>query len=314
VQLRIARQAECLSFPENKRVHSVQTAAPKFNPAFADSCRLAARQATKTGGFELWRYVWGDKREATFTPARSYLELTGVRAQGCCLPHDGEMIEQGRLRFYSSAHTFYSHWFDRTQASLYCVIDVPRLSGVDFDTDGRRRQEMLNIRNDYLVSTLIRVRHELLTRSEETPLLLESFQAIITRELVRHFSAPNAHYRMRGEPMDGEYVYQLGRRLREERFQVDLATLSKEFGVTPRHFARLFRDATGLQLTSFVRRNFIQAATDLLSDKRILIKEVAYRCGFSGTAAFSSAFKKATGRTPNAYRTEGVQNNGKEDG
>ncbi len=173
---------------------------------------------------------------------------------------------------------------------------------------------MLNIRNDYLVSTLIRVRHELLTRSEETPFLLESFQVIITRELVRHFSAPNAHYRMRGEPMDGEIRLSTWTPPERRALSVDLATLSKEFGVTPRHFARLFRDATGLQLTSFVRRNFIQAATDLLSDKRMLIKEVAYRCGFSGTAAFSKRVQESHRPHPNAYRTEGVQNNGKEDG
>jgi len=40
----------------------------------------------------------------------------------------------------------------------------------------------------------------------------------------------------------------------------------------------------------------------MLSNPRLLIKQVGYECGFRGAAAFVAAFHKATGMTPAQYR------------
>jgi AraC family transcriptional regulator len=41
----------------------------------------------------------------------------------------------------------------------------------------------------------------------------------------------------------------------------------------------------------------------LLGSRQLLIKQVAYECGFRNCAAFSAAFRKATGVTPESYRS-----------
>ena len=43
-------------------------------------------------------------------------------------------------------------------------------------------------------------------------------------------------------------------------------------------------------------------AKTLLMDERLLVKEVAYLSGFQNAAAFTAAFRKATGQTPQEFR------------
>nr|WP_246344548.1 helix-turn-helix transcriptional regulator [Sphingobium fontiphilum] len=69
-----------------------------------------------------------------------------------------------------------------------------------------------------------------------------------------------------------------------------------------RHFSALFKATTGQTFRSYVADRRIQMARTLLKESDLLIKQVAYRCGFGGTAAFTAAFHKAVGVSPVAYR------------
>ena len=42
----------------------------------------------------------------------------------------------------------------------------------------------------------------------------------------------------------------------------------------------------------------------LLSDQRLLIKQVAYGAGFQNAAAFTAAFRKEVGLTPEEFRRQ----------
>jgi AraC-like DNA-binding protein len=45
-------------------------------------------------------------------------------------------------------------------------------------------------------------------------------------------------------------------------------------------------------------------ACKLLIDNKISIKQVCYECGFNNFTSFNSAFRKITGKVPNAYQKE----------
>src|SRR3546814_8719936 len=79
--------------------------------------------------------------------------------------------------------------------------------------------------------------------------------------------------------------------------------LGKREGVSVRHFARPFRVSTGKAVSDYVAEVRIKRAKTLLADDRVLIKEIAYRCGFQSSSSFSSAFHRATSLTPQQFRS-----------
>jgi AraC family transcriptional regulator len=66
---------------------------------------------------------------------------------------------------------------------------------------------------------------------------------------------------------------------------------------------RLFSQASGETLAAVYRRERIGRARDLLADPRLLVKEVAYLCGFETSAAFCKSFRASVGMSPQAFRS-----------
>jgi AraC-like DNA-binding protein len=79
----------------------------------------------------------------------------------------------------------------------------------------------------------------------------------------------------------------------------DLAT---EAHMSRTAFARRFTQVTDLAPLTYLARHRMQTAARLLAATDLAVAEVAVRVGFASTAAFSRAFKRATGRPPSAAR------------
>lgn len=85
---------------------------------------------------------------------------------------------------------------------------------------------------------------------------------------------------------------------------VSLAELAAEVGLSPYHFARAFREATGHSPHAFLVARRVERAKQLLSATPLPLAEIALACGFSSQTHLGAAFKKATGQTPGRYRAE----------
>jgi len=72
--------------------------------------------------------------------------------------------------------------------------------------------------------------------------------------------------------------------------------------ISPYHFARLFRRATGLSPHRFILQRRIAAAAVLLADSTSSIRSVARTMGFTTASHFATTFRRVTGVTPTAYR------------
>ncbi len=90
----------------------------------------------------------------------------------------------------------------------------------------------------------------------------------------------------------------------EEQLAEDLtiADLAAVVHMSPFHFARTFKTATGLPPHRYLTQRRMERAKFLLSVTRLTVAEVAYRVGFENKSHFSAQFRKATGTTPKAYR------------
>jgi AraC family transcriptional regulator len=72
--------------------------------------------------------------------------------------------------------------------------------------------------------------------------------------------------------------------------------------LSPYHFSRAFRAATGRAPHRFVLERRVQRAQLLLADGGDTLADIAYATGFSSQAHFSSMFRRHTGMTPRQYR------------
>ncbi|MBB3268691.1 AraC family transcriptional regulator [Azospirillum sp. OGB3] len=83
---------------------------------------------------------------------------------------------------------------------------------------------------------------------------------------------------------------------------ISVSELAAVACLSPCHFARMFKRATGKTPHGFVSAERFELARRLLSDRDMPLVTVAHRSGFSSQAAFSTAFKRVMGCTPGAYR------------
>lgn len=78
--------------------------------------------------------------------------------------------------------------------------------------------------------------------------------------------------------------------------------LARRAGISPRHFARLFRSEVGMTPGAWVEMARIEFARHLLEDGRLPPKQVAGQSGFADVDTFRRAFTRRVGVTPTAYR------------
>ena len=88
---------------------------------------------------------------------------------------------------------------------------------------------------------------------------------------------------------------------------ITLRQLSELSGVSARHFERAFRQALGVPPHTFVTARRVAAARDLLLRQRgLTVDEIAAKTGFSSASHLATAFRRATGYSPAAFRRQAV--------
>ncbi len=80
-----------------------------------------------------------------------------------------------------------------------------------------------------------------------------------------------------------------------------LDELSKKFFISKYHLCRLFRNATGVSVLSYINTKRIAAANQMLS-AGLPATEVAWRVGYGNYSSFYRVFCKQTGHAPNHRR------------
>jgi AraC family transcriptional regulator len=168
-------------------------------------------------------------------------------------------------------------------------LTVPPLDGLDLP---------------HLRAAMAAVDAELTARGAGGPLAAESLANVLAVHLIRHVLAPR---RLARGP-DGalpqgrlravvEYI--------EEHLDASptLEQLAAVACLSPYHFARQFKTATGLPPHEYVIARRVERARQFLqSGGDLPLAEVAARAGFSDQSQFSRHFKRLVGVTPRQFR------------
>jgi transcriptional regulator GlxA family with amidase domain len=84
--------------------------------------------------------------------------------------------------------------------------------------------------------------------------------------------------------------------------QLDVAAMARHAGVSPRTFARRFREETGTTPLQWLLSQRVLEARRLLEESDLPIEEIAWRAGFGTAASLRDHFRRATATSPSAYR------------
>ncbi len=85
---------------------------------------------------------------------------------------------------------------------------------------------------------------------------------------------------------------------------VALDELAALAGLSAKHFARAFRQSTGVPPHRWLIEKRIDRAKALLTGGDLGLAEIALACGFADQSHFTAAFRRGTGVTPGAFRQE----------
>jgi AraC family transcriptional regulator len=92
--------------------------------------------------------------------------------------------------------------------------------------------------------------------------------------------------------------------LTEGQVRIDLATLAKSVGLSAFHFARAFKQSTGMPPHRYQIMQRIERAKNLLVDTGLPISDVAAAVGYEDQGQLARLFRREVGVTPSQYRRE----------
>lgn len=160
----------------------------------------------------------------------------------------------------------------------------------------------LDLRDGFLQDALMRLARELEAPDFHGDLMIETLCIQIDIAIARHLAKVRGRTADKGLRLARSQVRAIEGLIDEPGPVPSVADLARECGLSVRHFCRTFRVTTGRSLTEFATERRLARARALLADGRMPIKQVAWECGFVTPAAFSAAFRRATGCQPTSYR------------
>lgn len=158
---------------------------------------------------------------------------------------------------------------------------------------------------DSLLKELGAVLLQLISRPPEPTdrLLIEGTRALLAAHLVSRYSQGRwrpatlqpslPHHKLK------RVVNLIESRLAEA---ISLDELAAEVCLSPYHFSRLFRRATGLSPHRYVVERRIQHAKAKLAEGKRPLVQIALEAGFGSQGNFNRTFRKHTGLTPGQFR------------
>lgn len=84
--------------------------------------------------------------------------------------------------------------------------------------------------------------------------------------------------------------------------KISARALAEDLNISPEHFCRTFKQATGVRFTEYVARIRVAKAREQLVNSGQPVTQIAFTCGFQSLAQFNRMFKRFAGVCPTEYR------------
>jgi AraC family transcriptional regulator len=173
----------------------------------------------------------------------------------------------------------------------------------DFDSSRTVLPPLYGLNVPELRSAMLAVDAELRAGGVGGSLLAESFATILTVYLIRHITGHRRHKASAGSVLTRHKFHTVIEYIMENLAgQPTLQQMAAIVDLSPFHFARQFKAATGLAPHQYVIARRVQRAQELLrTGRELALAEVAFRSGFANQSHFCFHFKRIVGVTPRQF-------------
>ena len=86
--------------------------------------------------------------------------------------------------------------------------------------------------------------------------------------------------------------------------ELSLVRLAEQVYLNPSYLSRIYKQETGVPLSTFIETVRMRKAKELLRDEHKKITEIAQQVGYNSPASFTRFFKNACGMSPQVYREQ----------
>ncbi|MEM8859295.1 MAG: AraC family transcriptional regulator [Chloroflexota bacterium] len=138
-------------------------------------------------------------------------------------------------------------------------------------------------------------------QTKQETIYLESLILSLKLHVLQRYITDATKYRNIAQPTNTRFRYTLDYIRSNLSADLSLAELASLEGLSIYHFARTFRNETGLSPRQFIIHERVNLAKQLLRSN-LTISEIASRVGFANQSHFAHSFKQLTGLTPNQFR------------
>ena len=221
------------------------------------------------------------------------------------LPHSTRREFNRRLTLVPAGREFYGWQEPRALARVtYFYIDPQGpLIDPELHLHGPDLEPRLFFEDAALWVTAEKLTQEIERGDKSDRFYAEALGVVLIAELARLYRADlKSEQRTRG----GLAAWQ--QRALEEQIEVNLAEplslvgLAESVRLSPRHFARAFKQSFGQPPHQYQLARRVERAKALLGRGDLSVTEIAVSLGFSDTSAFSTTFRRFSGGTPRDYR------------
>jgi AraC family transcriptional regulator len=182
---------------------------------------------------------------------------------------------------------------------------VARVAMESFDFDSSRTvlPPLYGLNVPELRSTMLAVDAELRASGVGGSLLAESFANVLAVHLIRHITGHRRHKALADSVLPRHKLHTVVEYIMEHLAgRPTLEQMAAVVHLSPYHFARQFKAATGLAPHQYVIARRVQRAQELLrTDRGAALAEVAFRSGFANQSHFCFHFKRIVGVTPRQF-------------
>jgi AraC family transcriptional regulator len=233
--------------------------------------------------------------------------LVSIQREGIVRAHEKQSVKiwyPGAIAIcpVKAPQTSYSFLNARVTVAMLDPAFVRRALGNAINSDALEIIPKLPAIDEQLDHLLQAAEIEICLGLPSGSLFLESLGTALAAHLLTHHATKRVTLRQRGNTMP-QYLLRRTIDFIQENLgkNVSLAELSADVQMSKYHFCHLFKRSTGLSPHQYVKRERVQRARQLLTERRLSLVEIANELGFSDQSHFTRTFHTVVGVTPSQY-------------
>ncbi|HEY9626811.1 MAG TPA: AraC family transcriptional regulator [Coleofasciculaceae cyanobacterium] len=213
-------------------------------------------------------------------------------------------VRAGHVSIMPAAMPYETNWQCRAEILILC-LQPQLLATLAEELAMGDRLEIIEhwTAHDLLIQQLgLDLRAEL-QRGSPSLLYIDACAIVLATHLLRQYSTAQPLALKPVEGMTHARTAQIKAYIHENlESELSLAELAQVVNMNLYRFARTFKQTFGISPHQYVLKQRIERARFLLAHTDLTLQAISYQLGFSSQSHFTTAFRRAVGVTPKAFR------------